>query len=145
MILESKDDFNQLVELDPSNGTYRFLSRKQEPELTTTPPSGSYSIVNGTMMSLYRIDGVLYFRVGDHDFKLTDDVTSTLTREDNNRVFQLIQDGNSRVIFRYLPPVQEVPLSIDPTPFIEEEDFDFLLFVHKVLTETGRRHRVYSQ
>lgn len=146
MILESKDDFDQLAELDPSNGrTYRFLSRKQHPELTTTPPSGSYSIVNGTMLALYRIDGVLYFRVGDQDSKLTDDVTSRLTREDDNRVFQLIQDGNSRVIFRYVPPVPEVPLSIDPTPFIEEEDFDFLLFVHNVLTESGRRHRVYSQ
>jgi hypothetical protein len=34
---------------------------------------------------------------------------------------------------------------MDPTAFVEEEDFDFLLFVHKVLTESGRRHRVYTQ
>jgi len=145
MILESKDDFDQLTELDPNTGAYRLLSRKLQPELTTTRPSGGYSMVNGTMLSLYRRDGVLYFRAGDREFKLADDVISTLTREDNNRVFQLIQDGNSLVIFRYLPPVHEVALSIDPTPFVEEEDFDFLLFVHKVLAETGRRHRVYNQ
>ena len=89
---------------------------------------------------------MLYFRAGDREFKLANDVISTLTRGDNNRVFQLIQDGNSLVIFRYLPPDHEVALEIDPTPFVEEEDFDFLLFVHKVLTEPGRRrYMVYSQ
>lgn len=145
MILESKDDFDQLAELDPNTGTYQLLSRKRHPELTTTPSSGGYSIVNGTMLSLYRKDGPLHLRFGDREFELTDDVTSTLTRENDSRVFQLVQDGNSLVVFRYAPPVLDVPMSADPTPFIEEEDFDFLLFVHKVLTDTGRRNRVYSQ
>jgi hypothetical protein len=49
------------------------------------------------------------------------------------------------VNFRYHLPVNEVPLSIDPTPFIDEEDFDFLLFVHNVLAQDERRHRVYNQ
>ncbi|MEK6334071.1 MAG: hypothetical protein AABM67_03920 [Acidobacteriota bacterium] len=145
MILESKDVFDQLAEFDPNTGTYRLLSRKQHSELATTPPSGGYSIVDGTMLSLYRRDEVLYFRAGDREFRLTDDVISKLTREDNSRVFQLIQDGNSLAVFRYAPPVLDVPMSADPTPFIEEEDFDFLLFVHRVLTDTGRRNRVYSQ
>lgn len=145
MILQSKDDFDQLAELDPSTGTYRLVSRKEHPELTTIPPAGAYSVVNDTMLSLYRVDGLLYLRVGDQEFELTYDVTSTLTREDNNRVFRLDRDGDSLIVFRYPTSVYEVPLSTDPTAFIEEEDFDFLLFVHKVLTETGRRNRVYSQ
>lgn len=145
MILESKDEFDQLAELDPNTGAYELLSRKLHPELTTTPPSGGYSVVDGTMLSLYRRDGVLYFRAGDREINLANDVISTLTREDNNRVFQLIQDGNSLLIFRYLPPDHEIAFDIDPTPFVEEEDFDFLLFVHKVLTEPGRRYRVYNQ
>lgn len=142
MILESKDDFDQLAELDP-NGTYLFLSRKQHPELTGSP-SGGYSMVDGTMVSLYRMDGGLYFRVGEQEFQLTDDVTSTLTREDNKQVFRLVQDGSPLLIFGYTPQGNEIPLNIDPTPFVEEEDFDFLLFVHNVLTEGGRRRRVYS-
>lgn len=145
MILESKDDFDQLAAFDPSTGTYRLLSRKQHSELTNIPASGSYSIVNGAMLSLYRRGGVLYLRVGDLEFKLTDDVTSTLIQEGDNRLFQLIRSGNLLYVVRYVPPVPEVALRIDPTPFVEEEDFDFLLFVHKVLTEAGRRHRVYNQ
>lgn len=145
MILQSNDYFDQLAELDPGTGIYRLLSRKQNPELTARPPVGGYSMVDGTMLSLYRIEGVLYLRVGDREFKLTDDVTSTLTREDNNGVFRLVQDGNVLLIFKYRLPVPEVSLSLDPTPFIEEEDFDFLLFVHNVLTETGRRHGIYCE
>jgi hypothetical protein len=144
MILESKDVFDQLAELDPNNGTYRLLSRKQYPDLATTPPSGSYSIVDGTMLSLYRRDGVLYFRSADREFKVTDDVVSKLTREDNSRVFLLLKDGNVLVDLRYSPSEPEFPLTIDPTPFIEEEDFDFFLFVHNVLTQPDRRLRIYT-
>lgn len=145
MILQSNDYFDQLAELDPGTGIYRLLSRKQNPELTTRPPAGGYSMVDGTMLCLYRIEGVLYLRVGDREFKLTDDVTSTLTREDKNGVFRLVQGSNVLFVFKYLLPVHEVSLSLDPTPFIEEEDFDFLLFVHNVLTETGRRHGIYCE
>jgi hypothetical protein len=145
MILESKDEFDQLAELDPITGSYRLLSRRLHPELKTTPPSGGYSIVNDTMLALYRKDGVLYFRAGELEFKLTDDVSSKLTREGNNRVFQLHQDRNLLVDLRYSLPEPDIPLTIDPSPFIEEEDFDFFLFVHNVLTQTDRRLRVYSQ
>ena len=143
MILESKDVFDQLAELDPKSGTYRLLSRKEHPELASM--SGGFSIIEGTMLSLYRRDGALYFGAADQEFELTDNVTSTLTQEDTERVFQLIRDGKSLVRFNYRPPAPEVPLNIDPTPFVEEEDFDFLLFVHEVLTRSGRRHRVYNQ
>ncbi len=142
MILESKDHFDQLAELDPDTGTYRFLSRKEQPELATTQSCGGYSLIDGTMVSLYRVDGVLYFRVGDQNFKLTDDVTSKLTREVNKQVFWLLE-GGPLFKFEYVPTDQDIPLSMDPTPFVEEEDFDFLLFVHNVLAEPGRRHRVY--
>ena len=143
MILASNDDFDQLAELDPNSGTYRLLSRKEHPELTSM--SGGFSMIEGTMLSLHRRDDVLFFRVGEREFELTDDVTSTLTQEDTDRVFQLIRNGKSLVSFKYRPPAPEVPLNIDPTPFVEEEDFDFFLFVHEVLSTSGRRHRVYNQ
>jgi hypothetical protein len=87
MMLESKDDFDELVDLNPGTGTYQLLSRKEHPELTTRPPFGCYSINSGTISSLYRKEGVLYFRVGELEFKLTDEITSTLSQEGNMRVF----------------------------------------------------------
>jgi len=145
MILQSKDEFDEVMELDPITGRQQLLSRKRHPEITGMRPSGGYSIVNGTIVCLYRVDSTLYFRLGEEEFKITDDATSVLVREDGYRLFQLVQNGNLLVNFRYRCPVNEIPLSTDPTPFMDEEDFDFLLFVHNVLAQDERRHRVYNQ
>jgi hypothetical protein len=145
MILQSKDEFDEVMELDSITGRRQILSRKRNPEITSIRPSGGYSIVNGVLVCLYRVDSALYFRLGEEEFRITDDAASTFVREDGYRVFQLVENGNLLVNFRYHLPVNEVPLSIDPTPFIDEEDFDFLLFVHNVLAQDERRYRVYNQ
>ena len=144
MILACQDIFDQLAELDLRDSSVRFLSRKQHPELSASV-AGSFSIVNEMMVSLYRVHGGLYFRVGDQVFQVTDDTTSTLETDGKNRRFRLLERENVRVDLTYLTPELEIPLSIDPTPFVEEEDFDFLLFVHNVLTQPGRRNGVSNQ
>lgn len=144
MILQSKDEFDQLMELNPITGRRQFLSRKQHPEIASMRLSGGYSIVNGMIVCLYRVDNALYFRLGEEEFKIADDATSILVHENGYRLFQLVQNGNLLVNFRYRSPVYEVS-NIDPTPFIDEEDFDFFLFVHNVLNQGDRRHRVYNQ
>lgn len=144
MILECNDDFDQLAELDPETASVQFWSRKQHPELTASV-AGCFSKVNGTMVSLYRVNGLLYFRIGDQEFEITEDSSSTLVPDGKHRVFQLHQGENTLVNLRYLTPQPEIPLSIDPTPFVEEEHFDFLLFMHNVLTVAGRRSRVWNQ
>lgn len=145
VILQSKDEFDQFMELDPGTGEYRFLSRKQYSELEAMPLSGGYSVVDGTIVCLYRTAGFLYLRIGEQEFQVTDDVTSILAREKQFRLFQLVQNGNVLVKFSYHSPVDEGLLRIDPTPFVDAEDFDFFLFVHNVLLQDGRRNRVYNQ
>jgi len=145
MILQSKDEIDKLMELDPITGRHQILSRKQHPEIASMRLSGGYSIVNGMIVCLYRLDNALYFRLGEEEVKIADDATSILVREDGYRLFQLLQNGNLLINFRYRSPVYEVSPHMDPTPFIDEEDFDFFLFVHNVLNQGDRRHRVYNQ
>ena len=144
MILQSKDDFDKLVDLNPETGAYRFQSRKEHPDISSSWSSGAFSILNDTVFMLFRNNGLLYFHAGDRTIELADDVTSSLTNENNNRVFQLLKNGKPEICLKYLPPVHDIPLSADPTPFIEEEDFDFLLFVHNVLKKASRRNTIYS-
>lgn len=144
MILQSHTNFDQLVELNPRLPSVQFLSRKHHPELTALI-AGSFSIINEMMVSLYRIHGVLYFRIANQEFELTDDISSALETDGNYRKFRLLKGENVLVDLTYLTPESEIQLSIDPTPFVEEEHFDFLLFVHNVLTEPGRRNRVWNQ
>lgn len=145
MLLQSKDEFDALMELDAITGSHRILSRKQHPEITNTPVAGGYSVVDTIPACLYRRDNALYFRLGEDECQITDDVESVLAREDGYSLFQLVRNGKLLVDFKYRSSPPEVPLRIDPTPFIEEEDFDFLLFVHNVLEQADRRHRVYNE
>ena len=143
MILQCHTIFDQLAELNPSLPSIRFLSLKDHPELKASI-AGTFSIINAMMMSLHRIDGVLYFRSGNQEFEITDDIRSTLETRRKYRKFRLLKGNNLLVDVKYLTPKFQ-RLSFDPTPFVEEEDFDFLLFVHNVLTEPGRRSRVCNQ
>lgn len=144
MILACHDIFDQLAELEPSDLSVRLLSRRHHPELTASIV-GRFSIINEMMVSLYRMHGVLYFRIADQKFELTEDTSSTLETDGNNRKFRLLQGEKVVVDLSYLTPELEIPLSIDPTPFVEEEHFDFLLFVHNVLIQPGRRNRLWNQ
>lgn len=126
MILQSKDVFDKLLDLNPESGGYRFLSRKEHPEIPLTKPSGAFSILNNTMLMLYRKDGVLHFRVGDRTIKLGDDVTSSVTSENDNRVFQLIKNGRPEICLTYLLPVQEVPFERRSDAFCRRRRFRFL-------------------
>jgi len=143
MILESQDHFDQLAELTPGGSSVRFWSRKQHPELSALV-AGCFSTVNETIVSLYRVHGDLYFGIGDQEFQVKDDTTSTLETHGRSRRFRLLERESVLVELNYLSPELEIPLSLDPTPFVEEEHFDFLLFVHNVLTQPGRRNRVWS-
>jgi hypothetical protein len=133
------------MELDPIIGRHQILSRKQHPEIASMRLSGGYSIINGMIICLYRLDNALHFRLGEDEFKIADDATSILVHADGYRLFQLVQNGNVLINYRYRSPIYKVSPNIDLTPFIEEEDFDFFLFVHNVLNQDDRRHRIYNQ
>lgn len=144
MILQSNDRFDEMAQFDPATGNYRLLSRKANRELVAGPITGSYSLVGQTLLALYRQNGDLFVWIGDRTFPVADTVSSTLTVEGAQKVFRLLDNERLIAILKYSPPVRDVPIELDPTPFVEEEDFDFVLFLHHVLTEPGRRKRVYT-
>lgn len=145
MILQSQDRFDEIAVLNLSTGETNFVSKSKHPELASQPTSGWYSVVDNVMCRLYRKEGVLFLGVGKQTFKLLDDVGSRLIRGQDSSTFQLISNGDLLFSFKYNLPKLDVPLKNDPTPFIEEEDFDFLLFVDNVLKDKARRQRIYDQ
>lgn len=144
MILQSNDRFDEIAQFDPVTGNYQLLSKKANHELVNAPISGSYSIVGQILLALYRKNGDLYVWIDTKAFPISDTVSSALIQEGDQRVFRLLDNERLIATFRYLPSVSEVPMELDPTSFVEEEDFDFVLFIHNVLTDPGRRERVYK-
>ena len=143
--LQSQDKFAELARLSLDTGEVSFVSKHSDPALKAAVTSGGYSIVNGVMCSLYKVGGGLYLRVGEQALEITDEVEARLDRSPKKHTFQLLRDGKLLLEFIYSPPKSDIPLADDPTPFIEEEDFDFLLFVTNVLKDKSRRQRVYNQ
>jgi hypothetical protein len=145
MVLQSQDKFDEIAVLNPSTGETNFVSKSKHPELASQTASGWYSIVDNVMCCLYRREGKLFLGVGKRTFELLDDVSSRLIRGQGSSNFQLISNGALLFSFEYNPPKLDIPLENDPTPFVEEEDFDFLLFVNNILKDKARRERIYNQ
>jgi hypothetical protein len=144
VLLESYDRFDDLVELEPTTGQVRWYSKRDNPNMATLPIQGAVSQLNGHMVFLYREADVLHFRVDDIDIELTEDTRIELIRGNTNVLTMLRGDAP---IFRleYKPYVAD---EIDKwrmylNPFIEEEDFDFGLFVYNVLKDPRRRADIY--
>jgi hypothetical protein len=84
---------------------------------------------------------VLHFRLDDLDF-LLDDAT-VIDLEQGPQSTLLVRRNRSVLhTWTYVAPVLDPPLHEDPTPFVEDEDFDFGLFVHNV-TNSARRRAIY--
>lgn len=81
----------------------------------------------------------------DEDLELTEKTQVELVgvRDDVNRI-TVLRNGVPLFTWTYQRPVIDLS-QYDPTPFIEEEHFDFCLFVHNVVNDPGRRERIYTE
>lgn len=77
-------------------------------------------------------------------FELTEDTGVELKRVDGDRVINISATGRSLFHWRYHPRAIDPPLSVDSNAFVEEEDFDFCLFVFHVANDRERRTTIYS-
>jgi hypothetical protein len=144
VLLQSMDVFDNLAELSTSTGQVSWLSKHAHPELTSHPVHGSIAQLHGRTLCLYRQEGVLHFRVDHEDFELTKETSIKLERvRDRVNSISVLRSGTPLFTWAYQRPTIDPPLELDPTPFVDEEDFDFCLFVHNVMNDPSRRERIY--
>jgi hypothetical protein len=145
ILLQSSDNYNDLARYNPETGEIVNLSRLSAPSTNLVPIVGPFSIVQGSLLMLYRHLGELHLRIDDDDFEIRDENQTVLTNiQDNVYEFVLLKDDTELYKWRYVLPAIDPPLSLDPTPFVEEEHFNFCLFVHNILTDPERRKRIYN-
>lgn len=144
VLLESYDRFDDLVELEPTTGNLRWFSERDSLSLATVPIHGAISLLDGHWVFLYRQSDTLHFRVDHVDIELTSDTRIELVRGATNILTILRGDA---AIFR----LEYVPYTADKidewrtylNPFIEDEHFDFGLFVYNVMSNSAHRGRLY--
>jgi hypothetical protein len=100
--------------------------------------------LHGRTLFPYRERGVLRFRVDDKDIPLTAGTIVTLEQvSDRENCIAVHGDEVKLFTWTYRRPDIFPPLALDPTPFVEEEHFDFCPFVFNAANDAGRRNRIY--
>jgi hypothetical protein len=167
LTLIRQGDYSRAALLDPERGKYRVLERQCRtlgrsnrgvwiPEVAE---QGWYDVLGDVFVALYRDPTAppwLWFQFGAKRFELGPAVHSTFAPELDNdnppidgatiqRTFRLFEGENRLVEHVYCAgrdAERRVDRSLPCCWPSEEEQYDLLFFVHRVLLEPGRRDRV---
>lgn len=142
ILLRSSDRYGEYAEIDTATGEIVWYPGQSGAVVGLGHIDGHIAVIDGYAVCLYRERGRLHLRIGAVDSEITDDTSAELAQ---GKVSVLTLSRHAVGCFRwmYKRPVVEPPLDIDPTPFVEEEDFDFGLFVRNVMANPERRQRIY--
>ncbi len=142
LLIRCANSSSELAEFEPQTGKITVCSGEQLASPAPRPVRGSFARLDDHMVVLYRYEGQLHLRIDASDIELTQDTRAEFTKGSRNRL-RVVRAGLVLFALSYKPRRLQPPLDADMTPFVEEEDFDFGLFVYNVLNEQKRRERVY--
>ena len=138
MILRSYDYYSSLVRVSDDLDSLEEIP----PNAPTSVPSvcGFYSYgENGPLTAFFYRGGHFLLHAGGHTFDLPKDATLKRSVDATGRItLDLNFGGNHQTTFTYTPPADRRIFPDDPTPFVEDEDFDFSLFLRNVLGDSIR-------
>lgn len=148
MFVESYDRFDDVGDYDAESGNLVEFSRSHADGRDTVvgPVRGHFARVDGVLAVLYRDRGVLWLRLGEHVREFDSGRSEVRWERSGKRArMRVVDEGEQVTSVEYVPgPWKATVAGDDPTPFVEREDWDFGLFVYNVLTDDGRRHRIYT-
>jgi len=136
--LQSNEKFDLLVEYDHYSGRYTAHSRKDLGVTSLERIEGFFSILSGIFVALYTYGQQLFLRIGDDCIQFTDDILVEVSGDEINRKM-VVKKGDQRVANVEYVLDLSFRFPDDPTPFIEDEDFDFGLFVSNVAKNPNRK------
>ncbi|MCD4738513.1 MAG: hypothetical protein K8R89_04565 [Anaerolineae bacterium] len=146
ILLQSNDRFADLAKLDTSTGRVSWFSRQVDSTIASRPIRGHIAQLGGHTLCFYRKEKVLHFRVDDEDLELTEETQVELVHvRDAVNCITVLRHEVPLFAWTYQRPVIDPLLEYDPTPFIDEEQFDFCLFVYNVANDPDRRERIYTE
>ena len=139
--LQSTDRAKERLCIGPDESS---IAQIAEPVSSELPLVGSYSSVAGERVLFYRWQGVLRLRFGNAAPLSLQGVEADWSACSGLVSFKLKSGDRTILAHSYSGSKELTSLPEDPTPFVEAEDFDFLLFVRNVLSDRARASRIYT-
>ncbi len=136
MLVQYHERFDVIAEFDPESGRVQPLPRPDG--LSPGGTDGWFAILGGVCVVFYRQAARLRLQIGGRTFDLDGDASVDWRVEDRTAVFT-VTDESGQVMLRYTSGPSSGPwVSDDPTPFVEEEDWDLGLFISNVIFDEER-------
>ena len=137
---------NELILLDSEDAEPVRTTRAEHPvDSTFRWLSGLFEELGGELVLFFRSEGVLHLRAGNRSIDLTGYASSRHAAQDGRRTLTLVEGGEVILTLSYaeseLPPY----IPSDLVLFTSEEDRDFGLFIHEVLSDPERRDRIWKR
>ena len=136
--LQSQDQFDALAVIDPETGKLAKFSQCALGDSAPARTEGWFADLSGVVAAIYKKGDELFVRVGGTELPLAADVTAEVSGAASARVLVISKGGNAVVRCRYALDTS-IRFPNDPTPQIEDEDFDFGLFICNVSKATERQ------
>lgn len=145
VLLESFDRFDDLIEFEPTSGQMVWFSKRQSPTVAVRPIQGIVSRLDGHLVILFRENNVLYLLVDDLRVELTND-THVELRVGTKNVLTIERNEVPILRLEYEAYVADETdqwrMYLDP--FIQDDHFDFGLFLFNALNDSRKRDAVYG-
>jgi hypothetical protein len=141
MYVESFDRFAEVGDFDPESGELNTYARESAPAGVRLV-EGHFARLAGTTVVFYRHRGDLWLRIGDRAWKMAGDTSLNWSVTDSTARLA-IADGDREVA--HLEYESDRKDDDDLTAFGSDEDWDIGLFMSNVLSDQGRRQRIYTE
>lgn len=145
ILLQCKDYCDDIFKYEPEAGSKQFKSRIYFQYEAAMDIRGNFANIGKHCVMFYRVDGKLWLKVDSEGFVVDDSMKSTLTKDENRRVFSIEKDGKTLLEFKYreedcawLPPIFNKDME-----WLTEERREFCLFIHNILSDPEKRKTIY--
>jgi hypothetical protein len=140
VILQRHTVFDTWGDFNPETGMLRTFSKKSASKCG--PTSGLFDYLGETLVILYRLDDNLYLLVGNRQMQMADHVIE-IDSSGGRRIFRVIAGDATVLELAYDQPIIDPPLSEDWTQMVEEDHFDFGLFLANLSRDHIRQSHMY--
>jgi len=146
LILQRHSLANELILLDSADAEPVRTTRVEHPvDSTFRWLSGLFEELGGELVLFFRSEGVLHLRAGSRSIDLTGDVSSRHAALDGRRTLTLVEGGEVILTLSYVESELPPYIPSDVVPFTGEEDRDFGLFIHEVLSDPERWDLIWKR
>lgn len=145
ILLQSFDSIGELVELDPDSRNIQSFCKVEHDNAGKESICGFYATLGDKTLAFYLHEDHLYFQVNESYYVIAENPRVELDYKGVGATLRLEIKSDTTLKISYERPILVVPLEEDPTPFVEEEDFDFGLFIFNILTHQARKERLIER